>query len=366
MRLKCLKVYPILFLTILSLDLHSQKPDGIDDNVWTEVNTKIDEFMAEGNVPAISIGLVKNGRIYFINRGNFSRETDRKIDENAVFQTASISKMLTSVMINALLIKGDLTLNESIVTHLPKDYPEKTIEKLSPITIRDVLHHRSGLPGSTKTYRKNRKGNTAFIYNYTEDDFKRDLISVKLKSRAGAKYYYSNFGYALLGYIAELATQKPYEQLLKENLRTPYDLESTSSILLDSSKLVTAYRKDKRKVRIEPWVMGKLTPPSGLFSSTKDLAHLMLSQIEAYRNGNISSLVLTEDTRPCQPESGISYGFGFRVYGASGFYGHGGEMDGFAGDYTINPIKNAGHVILTSCSGDEVYELSGTLSGLLY
>ncbi|MFK7813818.1 MAG: serine hydrolase domain-containing protein [Maribacter sp.] len=345
---------------------HAQKPSDIDGKIWIDLNNEIDQFMEEGNVPALSIAFVKDGQVTFINKGNFSRESTDKISENAIFQIASISKMLTSVMINSLLIKGDLKLNASIVTYLPKDYPEKTLKKLRPITIRDLLHHRSGLPGSTKTYRKHRKGNEAFIYNYTEEDFRNDLNSVRMKSKVGEKYYYSNFGYALLGYIAELATKKTFEQLIKEYLQDAYSLASTSPKVMDSGQLVAAYRKDKRQDEIKPWVMGKLTPPSGLFSSTNDLAKLMLFQLKAYETGASNPLVLTNDTRICQPESGVKYGYGFRVYGGSGVYGHGGEMDGFAGDYSINPKKNMGYVILTSCAGDEVYKLSRRISGILY
>ncbi|WP_299766537.1 serine hydrolase domain-containing protein [uncultured Dokdonia sp.] len=349
-----------------SMNCNAQDNSAIHSDKLQKIEVLLNEFMSNGDVPAISVGLISDGKIIFINKGTFKRNVKRRIDEHSIFQTASISKIFTAIIVNTLVIKGKLNLNESIVTYLPQNYPAKTIEKLKAITVRDLLHHRSGLPSESKIYKKYRKGNGAFIYNYTSEDFKRDLNKIKLKSKPGEKFYYSNFGYALLGFLAERVTNESFENLLQEFVGSKFHLSSTSTHVKNPQNLVTAYRKDKRQIVMEPWVMGKLTAPSGIYSTTSDLSNMILQQLKAYAMNENNSLRLTKDTRSISERTNMTYGYGFYVYGNTGSYGHGGEMDGYAGDYSINPKLQRGHVILTSCAGDEVYGLSTKIATVLY
>ena len=117
---------------------------------------------------------------------------------------------------------------------------------------------------------------------------------------------------------------------------------------------------------MQPWLMGKLCPPSGIYSTTADLSKMILAQLLAYEENQNSPLLLTKDVVPIGENTTMKYGYGFYVYGNSGSLGHGGEMDGYAGDYSINPKLKRGHAILTSCAGDEVYGLSAKIAAIFY
>jgi len=321
-------------------------------------------FRQDYDVPAISVGLFIEGESIFINLGHYDRSQKKVIDENAVFQIASVSKIFLGTLINSLIQEGKIDRNAPVSNYLPEDYPDKILNRLKAVTIRDLLHHRSGLPGDSKILRKKRKGNHAFIYDYRESDFIKDLSKMRLKNQPGKVYSYSNFGYALLGYVAERVSGLSYEELLKKYIRARYELTSSSTLLFDQSKLVTAYRKDKRQLVIAPWQMGKLVPPSGLFSTTADLLRLAKMQLNAYNEGDNGVLVLTNDVRLAHKGSIVDYGYGFRKYEDS--YWHGGEMDGYAGFYGLNTKKRVAFVVLSSCNGDEINILAKKISGILY
>lgn len=361
-----IRVLFFILCVIIVQFCNAQDNPVIGSDKIQKIEVLLKEFIDKGDVPAISVGLIADGKTIFINKGTFKRNIERRIDEQSIFQTASISKIFTAIIVNTMVIQGELSLNESIVTYLPKNYPVKTIEKLKEITVRDLLHHRSGLPSESKIYKKHRKGNGAFIYNYTSEDFNTDLNKIKLKSKPGEKFYYSNFGYALLGFLAESVTNKSFDNLLQEYVGSKFNLSRTSMNVENPQNLVTAYRKDKRKIVMEPWVMGKLTAPSGIYSTTSDLSNMILHQLKAYEINENSPLILTKDIRPISESTNMTYGYGLYVYGNTGSYGHGGEMDGYAGDYSINPKLQRGHVVLTSCAGDEVYGLSAKIAAILY
>jgi len=349
-----------LFLTIsiglLSGSLRSQtSTGGIPAQKILQIESVMTKHMKTYDTPALSVVLVKNEKPTFINLGTYDRYVDRKVDEQSIYQIASLSKTLTAIIINNLIHQGILELNEPITTYLPNHYSAKTKQKLKVVTIRDILHHRSGIRRDSRLLLRIRKGNGNFEYEYSAADFDKELMKTKLKS--GKKYRYSNLGYALLGYIAELSTGLSYEELLNKYITTPINMSSTSIKIKDNHRLVTAYRKDKKHKVIKPMVMGKLTPPSGLFTTTYDLSQLMIQQIHDYRNSDNSSLILSDDTFIHHQESGSAYGYGFRVFGDSGAMGHGGEMDGYASFYSINPGSNWGHAILSSSNGDELVEL---------
>lgn len=330
------------------------------------VQIAISSFKAKYDVPALSIGITKNGQTIFINEGTYSREDTKPVNEHTQFQIASVSKPLTGILINQLILDGYMDAQSSICKYLPADYHAKTLAKLESITVRDLLHHRSGLRSDSKLLRKHRKGNQALDYIYTAADFKKELRKAKLKSTPGSTYRYSNWGFALLGYLAENATGETYEDLLQRYVFEPNNMKNSTSLIQTNNDLATAYRKDKRHIIIEPWRMGKLCPPSGLVSSAADLMQLAQRQMLAMQSNKPSALKTNIDYRISHPEVNMHYGYGIRVFEDGKGVWHGGEMDGFACFYSLHPKSQTAHVIMSSCNGDELFELSAALSKILF
>ncbi len=169
------------------------------------------------------MGIIIGENTYFINNGVKNRKLGIETTENSIFQIASVGKLLTGIMINDLIIKGKINENQPITSYLPETYSKKVKNKLKNITVRDLLHHQSGLPRQSKIIK--RKNDEPIIYNYTQLDFEKDFKKMKIKSNG--TFSYSNFGFAVLGYIAERVTNSTFEDLLK-NLSTNYNLEFTS------------------------------------------------------------------------------------------------------------------------------------------
>lgn len=327
------------------------------EEIFTWTSKQIDSIMCADNIPAISIGIIKDGKV-IMNKGFGVHQRDQKVEASAssIYQIASDTKKMTGIIVKNLVDEGKVKLDEPIITYLGNSIGSSAKERLQSITLKQLLLHKSGLPYRQPTI--TRKDGEPMIIPYTEKDLLNDLNIVKLESEPGASFAYSNFGYAVIGYICERASKLKYEDLIKKYVAKAYQMPSTKTILTDSEKelLVTPYRKDDRNKESKAFNMGKLQAAGGVYSNTSDLLSLMTYQMNAYiYQKKADPLVLTEDAESEE----YFYGFGLakRVFETGTQYGHGGDLDGFASDYVFSPEYRSGIVILTSSGGQWVGEL---------
>ena len=355
---------PILFATLIFalFPTPSICQNSSEQKIQT-VAELVKKYVDKNNVPAISVVLLIDDELHFINTGLHNRKEPQKVNENSIFQIASLSKLFTGAIINDLIQNGKIDVNETIVRYLPDNYPPKIRKKLKGITVRDLLHHRSGLPRQSMVINRKHE-DEPIVYDYKEIDFINDFKKMKLKFKSGKKFSYSNFGYSVLGYLAENVTDKSFEELLSD-LVERYGMEHTSINCENKTMLVTPYNEDNRNLETIAWELGKLTPPTGVYSTTYDLSKLLGAQLEAYKDMNKeNTLFLTNDTRTAWKDTGIYYGYGMFDWGNGGF-GHGGGMDGYGSEYWLNPKSNVGFVILTSSGGQWLIELSKEVNKIL-
>lgn len=350
-----------LFFAVALPGQNQSESNAVSEDLAIELEEIVDRYVREYDIPALCVVVTQDGNTTFVNQGHLHRVTPTLVDENTKFQIASLSKMFTGIIVNRLVDAGPLELGTSIVNYLPETYSTKTLRKLEPITVRDLLHHRSGLPRDSYVTRSKRKGNDPLLYEYTEADFETDLNRMKVKPKPGEAFRYSNFGYALLGYIAERASGRTYAELLQEYVVDEYQLRHTSLDVSPQERAATPYRKEDRRIETKAFILGKLVPASGIYSTTADLARLLQLQLEAYAEQQAHPLLLTADVRP---KTGVSYGYGLFDFD-NGEYGHGGDLDGYASDYWFRAKEQTGFAFLTSSGGDWVPLLAEDISVLL-
>ena len=361
------------FITMFALVINSNaqqnfvsstqtKPENLSDIEWIE--KAIDITVRDNDIPALTVALIRNGKIIkFINKGVLNRKTGNKANENTIFQIGSLTKSFTGIIANNLIQEGKLDVDASITKYLPNALSPKAIAKLSKIKVKNLLQHQSGIPRDSKVY--HRFGNDPMVCCYTEENLLTDLEVMKLDFKPGEKTSYSNMGFAVAGYVLERASGKNYEDLVQIYVAKKYNLVNTATKLNNSQKplLATPYRKENRIFETKPFVMGKMTPGGGIFSSSADLSKLLIQQMSDYqvflKNQKETSLILTKKTVPFNQR--LSYGYGlFKTI--EGGYGHGGDVDGFASAYTFIPSENLGFVMLTSSGGRWVGQLENIIA----
>lgn len=228
--------------TVLNLYKESQpESEDIPYLNGKAINTqKIDDFlnyMVQNNQEIGSIAIFRNGKaIYKRDFGQNLLPKNTVYDSNTGYQIGSISKLMTAVMLHQLIEKGKLSLTDP----LSKFYPE--IPNAKKITIQMMLNHTSGLGDYVGESIKNNwlfgkaVGDKAII-----EAIKKDGVH----SQPGEKLRYSNSAYFLLSRILEKIHNKPYNEILKENILDKVSMPNTYSVLDNPKNIFKSYEFKK-------------------------------------------------------------------------------------------------------------------------
>ena len=172
---------------------------------------KIFEKWNKPNSPGCALAVIKNGRIvYKRGYGMANLDHDVPITPSTVFFVASVTKQFTAAAIALLAQQGKLSLDDEVRKYIPAVPDFGT-----PITIRHLIHHTSGLrdwmPGAA-----------------LPDDV-LELVSrqKELNFRPGEKDLYSNLGYRLLGMIVERVSGQSLREFARANIFQPLGMKKT-------------------------------------------------------------------------------------------------------------------------------------------
>ncbi len=362
----------IVITSILSLATYfvtAQKNEEVSESTindsqliaWAE--QKIDSAMRTNNIPSVSAAIIHNGKLILSKGyGVHNRNNGVQTTKNSIYQIASDTKKMTGIIAKNLANEGTLDLDEPIVTYLGDSLGDNAKKRLAHVTLRLLLNHKSGIPYRQLT--KKRKDGDPMLNPYTEVDILNDLNLVELKSKPNEKFSYSNFGYAIAGYVCERASGKTYNQLIEKYISKAYSMPNTTTILSQeqTEQLVTPYRKEDRNGETSAFIMGKLAAAGGVYSTVEDLSKLMLNHINVYNvNSPETSNPLVLHREPSKRENGYGFGLGKKVFDTGIQYGHGGDLDGYASAYLFSPQYQSGVILLTSSGGRWVGELEKQL-----
>lgn len=332
-------------------------------NIEQDLKAKLFAIEQSQDIPSISSGVIYDGK----NRvaasfGTLERNGDAKVSNDSIFQIASLSKTLTGVIIQSLIVEGKLNPQENISTYLAPELTTETKAQFNGVTLVQLMQHRSGIIDEDCTVYRNRAEAEVVQSGYSRSTLVSDINGIDMSGRDVDIFEYTSCGYAIAGLIAELGTGKDFDTLLRQYVAEPYNMPDTVVTLNDAqkSRLVTAYNKRDRSEAVLPYIMGKASPGSAIYSTVHDLLNLQTAQIKAYREaentGNTNALILTEDVT----SASLRHDAGDALFGSGliimphpkgPFYLHDGDLDGFASVYAFSPENEAGIVILSGSGG---------------
>lgn len=132
---------------------------------------------------------------------------------------ASSSKWLTAVLLYKLAEEGKISLDDPVERYLPdfgkyfKGY----------ITIRHCLSHMTGLEdkGTWKTLMQRKK------FSSLEEEV-NEIVSYKIRAKPGTDFWYGAVGPAIAGRVAEVATKKKFDVLIRTKVLIPLGMRKTT------------------------------------------------------------------------------------------------------------------------------------------
>lgn len=175
--------------------------------------------------------------------GMRSFEDHVALKKSDIFEMASVSKQFTAMMIMICQEKGLLNFDDPVEKYLEIPY--------KGITIRQLLHHTSGLPDyqavMDEHWDKSKVAGNTDILVYL------NKYQPPMLFEPGDKYQYSNTGYVFLASIVEKATGKDFVDLIEEWIFKPLHMKST------------AIRSPEAKAKVKNFAVGHIKDENGTY-----------------------------------------------------------------------------------------------------
>ncbi len=132
------------------------------------------------------------------------------------FHLGSDTKAMTALLVGMAVDQGKLQWDSTIGSVLAPAVP-KLNPQLAAVTIEQLLSHSGGIPRDTEEMKALYFSTDAFNYNLTP--LRLRMIDA-WKSHApqttpGTQFAYANFGYLIAGAMLEMATQVPWEEMIR-------------------------------------------------------------------------------------------------------------------------------------------------------
>ncbi|MEZ4690297.1 MAG: serine hydrolase domain-containing protein [Ignavibacteria bacterium] len=162
--------------------------------------------------------VAQSGNIIYQNSFGYRNfETKELLDNNSVFELASVSKQFTAMGILLLIEKGKLSLSDSLRQFSELPY--------SDITIQNLLTHTSGLPDYMEAMNA-KWDHKKVAFN---DDVIKFLATEKIPANfsPGEKFEYSNTAYEMLASIVEKVSGQSFKDYMEENVFRPLGMNNS-------------------------------------------------------------------------------------------------------------------------------------------
>lgn len=197
---------------------------------------RLNHILDSAKVTGLQVAIINNKKTVWTHSfGLKNVEQQVALNDSTVMYAASLTKVVFSYLFLRLVDQGIFDLDKPIYTYLKlpiAEYPKwkdlgEDITAFRQITPRMILSHSSGMPVLRGLYKD----------------------SPRLIAKPGEKFYYSNEGMNLLGFIVEEYTGKGLDVLTKEEIFGPFQMKYTSMVWEPKfeKNFSYAYFKDGKK-----------------------------------------------------------------------------------------------------------------------
>ena len=323
--------------------------------VSAETDAEIERLLESGDIPSAAVAIVIGDEIAWAKGYGEQRSLD------TVFMAGSIEKSFIATATLQLVEQGLLDVNADINTYLPfevrhPDYPD------SPVTVEQLLLHRSGLIGDLPD--SNWYDNDIVALQWAEEKLGSDVAANPYAAgrpslgeylgshfgqpdnsglwifEPGTDWKYSNLGiHLLLGHIIERVSGQDLAAYIDEHISAPLGMDSTGHEASDyeESSLAVPYTRIDGENTALPLTGIRASGP--LRTTASDLARFLAAQMNGGRLGEVEILspnsveTMHEVHTPLGGTDfgqlrfrGVGYGWWLWTEGRSG---HGGAIPGF-------------------------------------
>lgn len=330
-----------------------------------------DKYVAQAvrdwHTTGLAIAIVKGDSLVFA-RGYGVQDvrTRTPVNEHTRFAVGSTTKAMTSAAIAMLVDEGKLRFDDRVIDILP-DFRLYDPWATRETTVRDLLMHRTGLPGTDLMWIRQ---------PFTMQEMIQRLRYVKPTTSFRSTLEYQNVTYALNGAIIEKVSGMPWETFINKRIFAPLGMNESEPLvagIIGKSNVATPHAQvgdSSRPVRIR--TTDPVASAGSVYSSVSDMSKWMRFILDSGRvdnqrlikPGSFTELVTPQIRAPMElypalqlsKPHGFSYGLGWFVqdYRGATVWMHTGSIDGMSAIIGLLPDQHMGVYILANTDHAEL------------
>jgi CubicO group peptidase (beta-lactamase class C family) len=300
-------------------------PDPAREAHWQAV---LDDYQAARRLPSLVAGVLHDGALVWTGSAGGSTGPDLQ------HRIGSLTKTMTAVLVLRCRDDGLLALDDPLGELVPEaGHPE--------VTLRQLLSHTSGLPSEPAgPWWERVPGGT--VAELLAANAGRDRVL-----EPESAYHYSNLGFALLGEAVARLRDRPWAELVRQQVWRPLGMERTSYAAAAPSARGHSVDHLRGTLRDEPAPdTGAMAPAGQVWSTVEDLAKF--AGFLCTGHPHVLDVATLDEMARVQPPA-EAYGLGMVTVPNTRLWGHLGSMPGFQACLLVD--RQSGEGLVALCDG---------------
>lgn len=311
--------------------------------------------ISRGELSGVSIALIDDQRVVFAEGFGFA-DKKRKIPSaaNTVYRCGSISKLFTATATMQLAEQGRLDIDKPVQTYLPSFSIIDPFPGKPPVTLRQLMAHRSGL------VREAPVGGYLDPSEPTPEATVASLAGCVRVHPPGIITKYSNSGVSVVGQTVAAVAGVSFTDYQRANVLRRLGMTSSDWMLNKTIKrrLAVGYlpvadgKGGFREIPTPHFEFGIL-PAGNLYTTTRDLSRFVSCLFDNGRLGDGRLLKPKTIERMFTPQlttnaSGFGHGFSVGKYRGRKSVSHSGAVYGFSSSLVALPQEKLAAIVLAN------------------
>ncbi|WP_166383714.1 serine hydrolase [Polaribacter sp. 11A2H] len=324
----------------------------------------IENTLKTFDVPGISVGILKDGKIVYAKGHGVRSLTNKKdMNENTLVGIASNSKGFTCFALAMMVDAGKLNWDDKVRKYIP-EFEMYDAWITQNITVRDLVTHRSGLDlgsGDLMFFPENN--------NFTTKDIINNVKHLKPSSKFRTDFKYNNNMFIVAGEVLKRVSGLNWDEFIETKIMNPVGMTSSKASynrVTNRTNIIDAHtRADGKVIQIPHDWSETANPAGGIVSNVKDMltwANFLMNNAVTKNGERLLSETqfheLWQLQTPLKVSKNDSYNSNFRGYGLGWFLTdvkgghkqvyHTGGLLGTVTQFTMIPDLDLAIIVLTN------------------
>ena len=361
-----------LIFLLLSLSIPvTPRSDAELDHAVKAIDALVASEFEPDKLGSITVGVVHERKLIWTRSYGYADIEKKELaTKDTVYRIGGMTIKFTALMLLQLVEDGKIAIDDPVEKYFPEINSIRDRDPETPVTFLQLANHTSGI------------ANEPDLLTYAHGpvaNWEKTLIAAlphtRFIAKPGAKFEYSNVGYAVLGAALGRVAGESYISYVEKKIFAPLGMKHTSFApnallkpLLAKGYVVTGDKVDGTVPEREHEGRGYKVPSGAVYSTVGDLARFISFELGDGPVGVLLKQTLEQNYQRIvqlnEPGDMYGYGVGFQVMncGEITVLGYGGTVAGYHARADFNWDAGVGFIVLRNVEGGALHVATRKMS----